>query len=70
MLGVNPWKLMQWMGHKRWTGRCYVRFAEAHMHPESVLRTQLRCSLDGREPWHTRGRTENANGRERDVLSR
>jgi hypothetical protein len=43
MFGVNPWKLMQWMGHKRVDETMlYVHFAEAHMrpHPEEVLLAQ------------------------------
>ena len=43
MFGVNPWKLMQWMGHKRIDETMlYVHFAEAHMrpHPEPILRAQ------------------------------
>ncbi len=43
MFGVNPWKLMQWMGHKRVDETMlYVHFAEAHMrpHPEPVLEAQ------------------------------
>ncbi len=43
MFGVNPWKLMQWMGHKRVDETMlYVHFAEAHMrpHPEPVLQAQ------------------------------
>jgi hypothetical protein len=43
MFGVNPWKLMQWMGHKRVDETLlYVHFAEAHMrpHPEPILRAQ------------------------------
>jgi hypothetical protein len=31
---VNPWKLMQWMGHKRIDETMlYVHFAEAHLRP-------------------------------------
>jgi hypothetical protein len=40
MFGVNPWKLMTWMGHKRIDETMlYVHFAEAHLRPlpESVL---------------------------------
>jgi integrase len=43
MFGVNPWKLMQWMGHKRVDETMlYVHFAEAHMrpHPEAILTAQ------------------------------
>lgn len=43
MFGVNPWKLMQWMGHKRVDETMlYVHFAEAHMrpHPELVFQAQ------------------------------
>ena len=43
MFGVNPWKLMQWMGHKRVDETMlYVHFAEAHMrpHPEPILEAQ------------------------------
>ena len=42
MFGLNPWKLMQWMGHKRVDETIYVHFAEAHMrpHPEPVLQAQ------------------------------
>jgi len=43
MFGMNPWKLMQWMGHKRVDETMiYVHFAEAHMRPlpEPVLRAQ------------------------------
>jgi integrase len=33
-LGVNPWRLMQWLGHKRIDETMrYVHFAEAHMRP-------------------------------------
>ncbi|TMQ02567.1 MAG: hypothetical protein E6J91_51250 [Deltaproteobacteria bacterium] len=32
MFGVNPWKLMTWMGHKRIDETMlYVHFAEAHL---------------------------------------
>jgi len=40
MFGVNPWKLMLWMGHKRIDETMlYVHFAEAHMRPvpETIL---------------------------------
>jgi integrase len=40
MFGVNPWKLMLWMGHKRIDETMlYVHFAEAHLRPlpEPVL---------------------------------
>jgi integrase len=43
MFGVNPWKLMQWMGHKRVDETMlYVHFAEAHMrpHPAPILEAQ------------------------------
>jgi len=34
MFGVNPWKLMLWMGHKRIDETMlYVQFAEVHMRP-------------------------------------
>jgi integrase len=34
MFGVNPWKLMKWMGHKRIDETMlYVEFAEVHMRP-------------------------------------
>jgi len=34
MFGVNPWKLMLWMGHKRIDETMlYVHFAEAHLRP-------------------------------------
>ena len=34
MLGVNPWKLMLWMGHKRIDETMlYVNFAQAHLRP-------------------------------------
>lgn len=34
MFGANPWKLMQWMGHKRIDETMlYVHFAEAHLRP-------------------------------------
>ena len=34
MFGVNPWKLMHWMGHKRIDETMrYVHFAEAHLRP-------------------------------------
>jgi hypothetical protein len=34
MFGVNPWKLMLWMGHKRIDETMlYVHFAEAYMRP-------------------------------------
>jgi hypothetical protein len=60
MFGVNPWKLMQSMGHKRIDETMrYVHFADAHMrpHPEPILRAQRdtmipirrssRCSMPG-----------------------
>ena len=40
MFGVNPWKLMLWMGHKRIDETMlYVQFAEVHMRPvpETIL---------------------------------
>ena len=40
MFGVNPWKLMLWMGHKRIDETMlYVQFAEVHMRPvpESII---------------------------------
>ena len=43
MFGVNPWKLMTWMGHKRIDETMlYVHFAEAHLRPlpEPVLSAQ------------------------------
>jgi hypothetical protein len=43
MFGVNPWKLMLWMGHKRIDETMlYVHFAEAHLRPlpEPVLSAQ------------------------------
>jgi hypothetical protein len=43
MFGANPWKLMQWMGHKRIDETMlYVHFAEAHLRPlpEPVLAAQ------------------------------
>jgi integrase len=43
MFGVNPWKLMQWMGHKRIDETMlYVHFAEAHLRPipEAVREAQ------------------------------
>jgi len=43
MFGVNPWKLMLWMGHKRIDETMlYVHFAEAHLRPlpEAILRAQ------------------------------
>jgi hypothetical protein len=43
MFGVNPWKLMQWMGRKRIDETMlYVHFAEAHMRPlpEPIRRAQ------------------------------
>jgi integrase len=34
MLGVNPWRLQLWMGHKRIDETMlYVNFASAHMRP-------------------------------------
>ena len=34
MLGVNPWRLQTWMGHKRIDETMlYVNFAGAHMRP-------------------------------------
>ncbi len=34
MFGANPWKLMQWMGHKRVDETMrYVHFAEVHLRP-------------------------------------
>ena len=39
MFGVNPWKLMLWMGRKRIDETMlYVQFAEVHMR---VLATEL-----------------------------
>jgi hypothetical protein len=43
MFGVNPWKLMTWMGHKRIEETMlYVHFAEAHLRPlpEPILNAQ------------------------------
>jgi integrase len=43
VFGVNPWKLMQWMGHKRIDETMlYVHFAEAHLRPlpEPILHAQ------------------------------
>src|SRR3954447_24230062 len=43
MFGVNPWKLMLWMGHKRIDETMlYVHFAEAHLRPlpEVILQAQ------------------------------
>jgi integrase len=43
MFGVNPWKLMLWMGHKRIDETMlYVQFAESHMRPlpEGILAVQ------------------------------
>jgi integrase len=43
MFGVNPWKLMTWMGHKRIDETMlYVHFAEAHLRPlpELILSAQ------------------------------
>jgi len=43
MFGVNPWKLMTWMGHKRIDETMlYVNFAEAHLRPlpEPILSAQ------------------------------
>src|SRR4029079_17341262 len=43
MFGVNPWKLMTWMGHKRIDETMlYVHFAEAHLRPlpTPILRAQ------------------------------
>jgi hypothetical protein len=43
MFGVNPWKLMQWMGRKRIDETMlYVHFAEAHLRPipEAVREAQ------------------------------
>jgi len=43
MFGVNPWKLMLWMGHKRIDETMlYVHFAEAHLRPlpEPILGAQ------------------------------
>jgi integrase len=43
MFGVNPWKLMTWMGHKRIDETMlYVHFAEAHLRPppEPILSAQ------------------------------
>jgi len=43
MFGVNPWKLMLWMGHKRIDETMlYVSLAEAHMRPlpEGILAVQ------------------------------
>ena len=48
MFGVNPWKLMTWMGHKRIDETMlYVHFAEAHLRPlpELILSAQ-RASAD------------------------
>jgi integrase len=43
MFGVNPWKLMLWMGHKRIDETMlYVHFAEAHLRPlpDVILQAQ------------------------------
>jgi integrase len=43
LFGVNPWKLMMWMGHKRIDETMlYVTFAEAHLRPlpEPILSAQ------------------------------
>ncbi|HEU4729005.1 MAG TPA: tyrosine-type recombinase/integrase [Kofleriaceae bacterium] len=43
MFGVNPWKLMLWMGHKRIDEMMlYVSFAEAHLRPlpDALLQAQ------------------------------
>jgi integrase len=43
MFGVNPWKLMTWMGHKRIDETMlYVHFAEAHLRPlpKAILNAQ------------------------------
>jgi hypothetical protein len=45
-VGVNPWKLMLWMGHKRIDETMlYVHFAEAHLRPlpEASLQAQRGC---------------------------
>jgi integrase len=68
MFGVNPWKLMQWMGHKRVDETMlYVHFAEAHLrpHPEPVLKAQrghddpdqkILAMLDARRLCYVRGK--------------
>jgi integrase len=68
MFGVNPWKLMQWMGHKRVDQTMlYVHFAEAHMRPhaEPILLAQrghddpdqkIIAMLDARRLCETDGR--------------
>ena len=44
MFRVNPWKLMQWMGHKRiGETMLYVHFAEAHLRPFPQEILQRRC---------------------------
>jgi hypothetical protein len=54
MFGVNPWKLMLWMGHKRIDETMlYVHFAEAHLRPlpEPILSAQ-RGHEDPRQEGH------------------
>ncbi|HEX4450925.1 MAG TPA: hypothetical protein VH143_08660 [Kofleriaceae bacterium] len=66
MFGVNPWKLMQWMGRKRVDETMlYVHFAEAHLrpHPEPVLKERghddpdqkidARCQPPLQRPWQS-----------------
>ena len=48
MFGVNPWKLMLWMGHKRIDETMlYVQFAEVHMRPvpESILAAGAKTTI-------------------------
>ena len=67
LLGVNPWRLMTWMGHKRIEETLrYVHVAEAHGRemPEHVLAVaagihdpdkRVLAQLGARAAWHIRG---------------
>jgi len=47
MFGVNPWKLMLWMGHKRIDETMiYVHFAEAHLRPLPEVIVQAQRGYD------------------------
>ena len=48
MFGVNPWKLMQWMGHKRIDETMrYVHFAESHLRPLPPRLVEIgACQID------------------------
>lgn len=76
--GVNPWRLMTWMGHKRVDETMlYVHVAEQHRRaiPETVLasgaletdpdlRILAMLGARGRTAWQPRGSTEKENSRD------